>query len=45
MEDKKNSEQVTSERKGQILSMLKGIHSRVRYLGGKREFGKCKRSD
>ena len=32
MEGKKNLEQATSERKEQILSMLEGIHSEVRYL-------------
>ena len=34
-----------SERKGQILGMLKGIHGRVRYLKRKREFGKRERSN
>jgi len=34
-----------SKRKGQILGMLERIHSRVRYLGRRREFGKRERSD
>ena len=42
---RENLEQATSKRKGQILSMLKGIHGGVRYLGKKREFGKRKRSN
>ena len=45
MGSRKNLEQATSERKGQILGMLEGIHSRVKYLEGKREFGKHERSD
>jgi len=45
MGGKENLEQAMSERKGQILGMLEGIHSRVRYLGRKREFGKHERSD
>ena len=45
MGDRENLEQMTSKRKRQILGMLKGIHGRVRYLGRKRKFGKCKRSD
>jgi len=32
MGGRENLEQVTSERKGQILGMLEGIHGRVRYL-------------
>jgi len=34
-----------SKRKGQILGILEGIHGRVRYLGGKREFGKHEKSN
>ena len=45
MGGKENLKQAISERKGQILGMLEGIHSEVRYLGEKREFEKCKRSD
>jgi len=45
MGDRENLEQATSERKGQILGTLEEVHSRVRYLGMKREFGKYKRSD
>jgi len=45
MGGRENLEQATSKRKEQILGMLKGIHSRVRYLEKKREFGKHERSD
>jgi len=45
MGGKKNLEQVTSKRKGQILSMLEEIYSGVRYLGRKGEFGEYKRSN
>jgi len=40
MKDKKNLKQAMSKRKGQILSMLKGIYGRVRYLERKGEFEK-----
>ena len=45
MGGRKNLEQVTSKRKEQILGTLERIYGGVRYLGGKREFGKCKRGD
>jgi len=45
MGGRENLEQITSKRKEQILGMLKGIHSRVKYLGKKREFGKHEKSD
>jgi len=32
------------KRKRQVLGEIEGIHGRVRYLGGKRELRKCKRS-
>jgi len=31
-------------REGQVLGMMEGVHSRDRYMGRKREFGKCKRT-
>jgi len=34
-----------SKRKKQILGMLEGIYGGVQYLGRKREFRECKRSD
>ena len=35
---------MADKRKRQILGEMKGIHSRVRYLRGKRELRKCERS-
>jgi len=42
---RENSEQAMSKREGQILGMLKRIHSRVGHLGKEREFEEHKRSD
>jgi len=36
---------VTSQREGQILGALEGIYGGVRYLGRKREFEECTRSN
>jgi len=42
VEDQKNLEQVANKGKGQILSKIERIHSRIKYLRKKRELGKCK---
>jgi len=35
---------VANKRKRQIFGEMKGIHSRVKYLRGKRELRKCEKS-
>ena len=35
---------MANKEKGQILSKIERIHSRIRYLGKKRELGKCKKT-
>jgi len=39
---RKDSEQATSQREGQVLGKVEGIYSRVQYLERKKELGKCK---
>jgi len=36
---------VVDKRKKQVLGEIEEIYSKIRYLEGKREFKKCKRSD
>ena len=45
MGGRENLKRAMSKRKGQILSTLEGIYDGVRYLGRKREFGKCERGN
>jgi len=42
---RENLKQAVSERQEQVLSTLKEIYSRIRYLGEKREFKEYKKSN
>jgi len=45
MGSRKNLEQAMNKGQGQILSMLEGIYSRIRYLGRKRKLRKFQKSN